>query len=496
MVRMIFFLALSVALLLSSSQSYGSVNSSKVVNQAAEQVPTQEIELLDIQTVPSVVKVGQTFEIKATVVNNSLETITYQGLCESPLSAVFDMNVRIEQLPACAGLSTHELHSGERITMLGPGPGIVYQATASGVTSAEVSFTYMLQKNSITVSKPFEFTILEPEDLVRAELGNEFQLRIDQTALIESANVMVKLNAVTEDSRCPGDVVCIWMGQVTILVNVFKDAQFLSAFTLTSNAGDVASATKTFDSFSVTLVKVEPYPVSSGEIKSSDYISTLVVSEKESMQENSGRVYIKGTLSEDNVAVDTAFVKVFATWNLVQSKGAVIMVSNDGLRRDILRFTPSVANCESAADECIDGWFLSSILARYRQDSKIHLEVDKANMKLLMRQFDKTSEGSEISYTVKKIKTWSIDVGTGSSVVVLGEGQRNANLLVQKIYPDHIEGLNFVEYPLAREDGIPITLNIGESASNGCTVKFTLLDINESMTTFLKIIDTNRICPL
>jgi len=78
----------------------------------------------------------------------------------------------------------------------------------------------------------------------------------------------------------------------------------------------------------------------------------------------------------------------------------------------------------------------------------------------------------------------------------LSVGQQGGSLLVQKIFPDHITGLNFIEYPVAREDGFPITLYVGDSASNGCTVEVTLLKINNNTATFLKKEYNDRPCPI
>ncbi len=85
--------------------------------------------------------------------------------------------------------------------------------------------------------------------------------------------------------------------------------------------------------------------------------------------------------------------------------------------------------------------------------------------------------------------------GNGS-LVILSEGQREGPLLVQKILPDNIEGLNFREFPLATNIGYPINLHIGDSTSNGCTVVLTLVKINGSTATFLKKEYQNKPCPI
>jgi hypothetical protein len=79
--------------------------------------------------------------------------------------------------------------------------------------------------------------------------------------------------------------------------------------------------------------------------------------------------------------------------------------------------------------------------------------------------------------------------------VDLSAGQQGGSFLVKEIFSDHVSGLNFMEYPIASEEGFPITLYIGESASNGCTVELTLLKINDSTATFLKKEYNDRPCP-
>ncbi len=83
-----------------------------------------------------------------------------------------------------------------------------------------------------------------------------------------------------------------------------------------------------------------------------------------------------------------------------------------------------------------------------------------------------------------------------NATLYLAEGEREGPLLVQKIYSDHIEGLNFIEYPLATEKGAPITLHVGQSASNGCNIFLTLVSINHSRARFLKKVEPNRPCPI
>jgi len=119
--------------------------------------------------------------------------------------------------------------------------------------------------------------VLQRESLINANLDTPFQLKINQTAFIESENLKIKFWNVTEDSRCPSDVVCVWVGQATVVVNILKNEQNLGDFSLTSRLGNEDLAIKTFDGYSIKLVKVDPYPKSTSKIKLSDYVITLLV---------------------------------------------------------------------------------------------------------------------------------------------------------------------------------------------------------------------------
>lgn len=122
--------------------------------------------------------------------------------------------------------------------------------------------------------------VLDDEELIPAFLDTQFQLKVNQTAFLEIQGIRVKFLDVTEDSRCPSDVVCIWAGQVTVLVNVLKDDQDMGNLSLTDQAGNEALNTKTFDNYSIKLVKVDPYPISTEKIELADYIATFVVAKK------------------------------------------------------------------------------------------------------------------------------------------------------------------------------------------------------------------------
>ncbi|MDO8590277.1 MAG: hypothetical protein Q7R69_03360 [bacterium] len=81
-------------------------------------------------------------------------------------------------------------------------------------------------------------------------------------------------------------------------------------------------------------------------------------------------------------------------------------------------------------------------------------------------------------------------------LISMREGERESSFLLERIYTDRVTGLNFGEYPVAMEQGNPVTLRLGEVVSNGCTVTLTLTKIEGNVATFSKKTDSSQICPI
>lgn len=122
------------------------------------------VDLIDIHPSPSNVKAGSNFELLATVVNNSTDTILLPaGRCDSPLTAFFMRNVviRQDQFQGCTATSSpFELNPEEEVTVAGPVPGTIYQAIKAGETPATATVYYLTENGQPgNVTKPFVFTI-------------------------------------------------------------------------------------------------------------------------------------------------------------------------------------------------------------------------------------------------------------------------------------------------------------------------------------------------
>ena len=128
----------------------------------ANENPSKEVDLINIHTSPSNLKVSSKFEVGATVVNKSPGTITFSaGVCDSPLSAKFLNNVVIRYTQSCTTSSPpFHLKPGDQVTIAGPSSGTIYQTFAPGPTKATATLHYQSQDgHAASFTKPFEFTI-------------------------------------------------------------------------------------------------------------------------------------------------------------------------------------------------------------------------------------------------------------------------------------------------------------------------------------------------
>jgi hypothetical protein len=87
-------------------------------------------------------------------------------------------------------------------------------------------------------------------------------------------DVRLTLKSVTDDSRCPVDVTCVWEGDAKVSIEVITPSPRAEHELHTTGR---ESHEAKHGPYRVTLVKLEPAPRSTVTISSSDYRATLVV---------------------------------------------------------------------------------------------------------------------------------------------------------------------------------------------------------------------------
>ena len=130
------------------SRSHSKKTSSKSTTStsAPTAIHVKGVKVLRVHTVPSKVAVGNTFNLRGVVINNSTATITFDnGTCISPLSVTFNKNAITEPhlTTASCKSQTVTLKPGGQSPVLSPNlSGKIYRATAPGTTNATLTFKY------------------------------------------------------------------------------------------------------------------------------------------------------------------------------------------------------------------------------------------------------------------------------------------------------------------------------------------------------------------
>ncbi|MDO8716824.1 MAG: hypothetical protein Q7J73_08480 [Dehalococcoidales bacterium] len=108
---------------------------------------------------------------------------------------------------------------------------------------------------------------------VKAGLGKEFSLAINQTATISGENLKIKLLDIFGDSRCPTGVTCIWAGEVTAVIQI-GDTPSTNMTLIEPGHGD--GSNQTYNNYHLSF-HVQPYPEAGKSIAKEDYRLLLTV---------------------------------------------------------------------------------------------------------------------------------------------------------------------------------------------------------------------------
>jgi hypothetical protein len=112
--------------------------------------------------------------------------------------------------------------------------------------------------------------------IVNATLAEPFTLQVGDYAQIKSENLTIELYNIS-DSRCPLGVQCIWAGQVSAAAGITGPNQTETNLSLVLGSGNDILSVKSFDGYSIKLVKVDPYPQANQTTGISDYSAVFVV---------------------------------------------------------------------------------------------------------------------------------------------------------------------------------------------------------------------------
>ncbi len=90
----------------------------------------------------------------------------------------------------------------------------------------------------------------------------------------KTSDTYLKLKNVLNDSRCPQGTNCIWAGEVTTILQVYKNNEAVEEKSITFNSKNRDENYKWLENFyskKIKSVSVLPYPKDGIEIKKEDY---------------------------------------------------------------------------------------------------------------------------------------------------------------------------------------------------------------------------------
>jgi hypothetical protein len=104
-------------------------------------------------------------------------------------------------------------------------------------------------------------------------LNQRFTLGRGEAAGVETTEVRVQFMAVTGDSRCPADAVCIQGGDAIVHIQLFDGSSAGIGYEL--HTGDSTRAAVTHGQVRIELVELQPYPFSSRTTAPDEYRATF-----------------------------------------------------------------------------------------------------------------------------------------------------------------------------------------------------------------------------
>ena len=107
-----------------------------------------------------------------------------------------------------------------------------------------------------------------------AQAQNQMQLRVGQQKSVANGKVRVRFISVTEDSRCPADVDCVWAGNAKVKVQVWVRGGETKVFELSTNTREKGGQA---DAYRVELVSLTPARHSKRKIRQNDYRATFSI---------------------------------------------------------------------------------------------------------------------------------------------------------------------------------------------------------------------------
>jgi hypothetical protein len=114
------------------------------------------------------------------------------------------------------------------------------------------------------------------EEVTGPQPGEPFALGFGDRVTLGEVSASIRFAEVSDDSRCPTQVECVWAGDGAVLLEIMPTVGDVTAETLHTNPESGPRST-IIDLYELALVRLDPYPEVPGGIAAEDYRATLVL---------------------------------------------------------------------------------------------------------------------------------------------------------------------------------------------------------------------------
>ena len=113
-----------------------------------------------------------------------------------------------------------------------------------------------------------------PATSIQVQANREFEISAGQEAHIQGTPIVVRFRSVSNDSRCPSDVQCVWAGNAVVGLELSQGDGPTTEASLNTTLDP--RLTK-FAGHTIKLVGLKPVPQSGKPISGGAYVATLEV---------------------------------------------------------------------------------------------------------------------------------------------------------------------------------------------------------------------------
>ena len=139
-----------------------------------------------------------------------------------------------------------------------------------------------------------------------APLNHEFTIGVGETAHVTGADLSIKFVELTEDSRCPTTLQCIWAGNGQVELEARSNGQ-TTVFALNTTQG---AREFVVNSFHIALVSLAPIRVDMAPPPAGSYHVTLVVTEAGTVCTQEARPALMVALADSATGATSGFTNV------------------------------------------------------------------------------------------------------------------------------------------------------------------------------------------